>query len=226
MQIELAPKLRFEAAEIATEVVASLGARGGGKSNGAAVMVECLLDAGVPVIVVDYVGIWFSLRLSPDGKTPSRFKIPVLGGPHGDVALAPGAGAEMKRLPANFFDTNASIMVNLGGQSVHLKVSKCPVGYVHYSTGYTPARSYAADHPFSERHSVLYSRKKDLEERSAVARKHAYSVIYSCVTCKQLVEVWPEVEPFVSPFMKAGSPQQMALAVPVKELNRQFGLGG
>ncbi len=42
MQIELAPKLRFEAAEIATEVVASLGARGGGKSNGAAVMVEAL----------------------------------------------------------------------------------------------------------------------------------------------------------------------------------------
>ena len=133
---------------------------------------------------------------------------------------------KMKRLPANFFDTNASIMVNLGGQSVHLKVPKCPVGYVHYSTGYTPARSYAADHPFSERHAGLYSRKKDLEDRAAVARKHAYSVIYSCATCKQLVEVWPEVEPFVSPFTKASSPQSVALMVPVKELNRQFGLGG
>jgi uncharacterized protein len=92
-EVELAPGLSFDASELATEVVASLGARGGGKSNGAAVVVEGLLDAGVQVVVVDYVGIWFSLRLQPDGKTPSRFKVPVLGGPHGDVALAPGAGA-------------------------------------------------------------------------------------------------------------------------------------
>jgi hypothetical protein len=92
-EVELAPGLKFNASELATEVVASLGARGGGKSNGAAVVVEGLLDAGVPVVVVDYVGIWFSLRLQPDGRTASRFKIPVLGGPHGDVALAPGAGA-------------------------------------------------------------------------------------------------------------------------------------
>jgi uncharacterized protein len=91
--VDMAPRLRFNASEIATEVVASLGARGGGKSNGAAVMVEALLDAGIQVIAVDYVGIWFSLRLGPDGKTPSRFKIPVLGGPHGDVALASGAGS-------------------------------------------------------------------------------------------------------------------------------------
>lgn len=92
-EIELGLGLRFNASEIATEVVASLGARGGGKSNGAAMMVEGLLDAGVPVVVVDYVGIWFSLRLKPDGREPSRFMIPVLGGPHGDVALDPGAGA-------------------------------------------------------------------------------------------------------------------------------------
>lgn len=133
---------------------------------------------------------------------------------------------KMRRLPANFFDTDASIAVAMGGQVVHLKVPKCPVAYVHYHSGYTPAKTYAASHPFSERHDELYRRRKDLEERSATARKHAYSVLTSCATCKQLVEVWPEVEPFVSPFTKASSPQSVALMVPVKELNRQFGLGG
>lgn len=36
--IKLAPGLEFDAAKFATEVVASLGNRGGGKSNGAAVV--------------------------------------------------------------------------------------------------------------------------------------------------------------------------------------------
>ena len=92
-EIELAPKLKFNALDFACEVVASLGNRGGGKSNGAAVAAEELMDAGVQVIVLDYVSIWSSLRLAPDGETPSRFKIPVLGGPHGDLSLQPGAGA-------------------------------------------------------------------------------------------------------------------------------------
>jgi hypothetical protein len=91
--LHLARGLSIPAAELATEVVASLGNRGGGKSNGAAVIAEGLLAAGVPVVVLDYVGIWFSLRLSPDGKTPSAYAIPVLGGRHGDIGLAPTTGA-------------------------------------------------------------------------------------------------------------------------------------
>ena len=91
-EMELAVGLKFNALEFATEVVASLGNRGGGKSNGAAVVAESLLGAGVQIIVLDYVGLWFSLRLEPDGKTPSRFQIPVLGGSHGDIGLSASAG--------------------------------------------------------------------------------------------------------------------------------------
>jgi len=91
--IRVAKGLFFPAAEFATEVVASLANRGGGKSNGAAVIVEGLLRAEIPVVVIDYVGIWPSLRLKADGKTPSEFAIPVLGGPHGDIPLSPSAGA-------------------------------------------------------------------------------------------------------------------------------------
>lgn len=91
-KIHLAPGLTVPAAELATKVVAALGMRGSGKSNQMAVIAEQLLDAGIQVIVLDDVGIWFSLRLGANGKTPSGLNIPVLGGRHGDIPLLPTAG--------------------------------------------------------------------------------------------------------------------------------------
>jgi hypothetical protein len=91
--IHLARGLTLPAADLATEVVASLGQRGSGKSNGAAVVAEGLLAAGIQVIVLDHVGIWFSLRLDATGKHPSPYRIPVLGGQHGDIALVATTGA-------------------------------------------------------------------------------------------------------------------------------------
>ncbi len=90
--VHLARALTFPAAELATEVVASLGQRGSGKSNGAGVIAEGLLEAGVQVIVLDHVGIWFSLRLDDSGKHPSPYKIAVLGGQHGDITLVASTG--------------------------------------------------------------------------------------------------------------------------------------
>ena len=91
-KIHLGRGLSFDARELATEVTALYGMRGSGKSNTAAVIVEGCLASKVQVIILDYVGIWPSLRLEPDGKTPSRFSIQVLGGRLGDLALTPGSG--------------------------------------------------------------------------------------------------------------------------------------
>lgn len=90
--INIARGLTLPAAELATEVIASLGQRGSGKSNGAGVVAEGLLAAGIQVIVLDHVGIWWSLRLDEDGKHSSPYKIPVLGGQHGDLALVATTG--------------------------------------------------------------------------------------------------------------------------------------
>lgn len=90
--IRLGKHLTFPADELATQVVCAFGMRGSGKSNVMALAAEGMMDASIPIIIVDSVGIWFSLRLQPDGKTPSRFKIPVLGGAHGDIDLQPTAG--------------------------------------------------------------------------------------------------------------------------------------
>ena len=95
--IHLARGLTLPAAELATKVTGAFGIRGSGKSNLMAVVVEGMLTAGVQVIVMDPVGIHFSLRLAPNGKSPSEFQIPVLGGRHGDLVLQPTAGEVVGR---------------------------------------------------------------------------------------------------------------------------------
>lgn len=91
--VHLARGLTLPAAELSTLVVGLLGNRGSGKSNTAFKIIEGQLDAGIPVIVLDYVGLYWSLRLDEDGKRASRFHLPVLGGPHGDITLVPSTGA-------------------------------------------------------------------------------------------------------------------------------------
>ena len=105
--LSLGRGLKVDPTKLATQVVAALGMRGSGKSNSMAVIAEGLLAAKIPVVVLDYVGIWFSLRLQPDGKTPSPYKIPVLGGMHGDISMQPTAG----KLVAEALAKNASSAV-------------------------------------------------------------------------------------------------------------------
>ena len=72
--------------EAVTETFAILAKRGAGKTYTAAVLVEELLKAGLHVVVVDPVGVWWGLRASADGAHEG-LPIVVLGGEHGDVPL-------------------------------------------------------------------------------------------------------------------------------------------
>lgn len=70
-----------------TQKFACLGISGSGKTYGAGKFVECLLDAGAQVVVIDTIGNWGQgLRLAADGKSPG-IPVPILGGEHGDVPL-------------------------------------------------------------------------------------------------------------------------------------------
>lgn len=79
-------------ADIATEAVAFIGARGSGKTHAAGKLFEELHDAGVQVVWLDPVGVAYGLRLARDGKA-AGLPVPVFGGLHGDVPLEPGGGA-------------------------------------------------------------------------------------------------------------------------------------
>lgn len=117
--ITLAPGLTVPASELATQVVAALGMRGSGKSNAMAVIAEGLLAADVQVIILDYVSIWFSLRLDETGKRPSPYQIPVLGGRHGDTVLVPNAGTVVAQALA---ESGSSAVLDVSGFS---KTARC-----------------------------------------------------------------------------------------------------
>jgi uncharacterized protein len=90
--IRLAHGLSFPAAELATKVTGAFGIRGSGKSSLMSLVCEQLIEARIQVIILDPVGVHWALRVAADGRTPSPYKIPVLGGRHADLVLAPTTG--------------------------------------------------------------------------------------------------------------------------------------
>ena len=74
-----------------TETFAVIGRRGRGKTNGAGVLVEGIVRAGQPVVVLDPTGAWWGLRTSADGTKPG-LPVVIFGGDHADVPLESTAG--------------------------------------------------------------------------------------------------------------------------------------
>lgn len=77
--------------EAVTQTFALLAKRGSGKTYTAAVMIEEMAAAALPVAVLDPVGVLWGLRASADGKGPG-LPVVILGGEHGDVPLESTAG--------------------------------------------------------------------------------------------------------------------------------------
>jgi len=91
MKLHLAKDLALPL-DAVTQTFAIFGKRGSGKSNGATVLVEELLTANLPIVVLDPVDAWWGLKASFNGKGPG-FPVYVFGGPHGDLPLESTAGA-------------------------------------------------------------------------------------------------------------------------------------
>lgn len=77
--------------EAVTETFVILAKRGSGKTYTAAVMAEEMLDNGLPVCVIDPIGVWWGLRSSADGKREG-YPVVIFGGEHADVPLEGSAG--------------------------------------------------------------------------------------------------------------------------------------
>ncbi len=70
-----------------------VGTAGSGKSYNAMSRIERLLERHARVACIDPLGVFWGLRLTPDGKSESGFNIPIFGGPHGDLPLTEHSGA-------------------------------------------------------------------------------------------------------------------------------------
>lgn len=99
-------------AEALDDRLAWLGTAGSGKTYNAGVGVERLLMSGARVVIVDPLDVWWGLRLDPAGQKPSRFKLPIFGGAHGDLPLTELAGALIGETVATMAE---SCIISLGG---------------------------------------------------------------------------------------------------------------
>ena len=80
-----------------TQTFGFLARRGAGKTYAATKLFELLVGAGAPCIALDPVGNWYGLRLARNGKSPG-LQVPVFGGLHGDLEIAPDSGGAVARM--------------------------------------------------------------------------------------------------------------------------------
>ncbi len=85
--------IEIPATEYASQGNAILGIRDSGKSYTATVIAEQLLDAGIPFIAFDPIGVWRFLKVPGKGK---GYKI-VVAGDDGDLPLTPESAPEIVR---------------------------------------------------------------------------------------------------------------------------------
>ena len=91
MQLNIAPDFGFPL-EAVTETIAILAKRGSGKTYAAAVLVEEMVKAGLPVVVVDPIGVWWGLRSNAQGDGPGLLVV-IFGGDRADLPLGENMGA-------------------------------------------------------------------------------------------------------------------------------------
>lgn len=110
----LAPDLRLAETlvlpkEVVTAKIAVLANSGAGKSYCGMKLAELMLGIGAQIVALDPVGIWYGLLSAADGKGPG-FRVLILGGAHGHLALSPRAGAAVA---AFLVKTGVSAVVDL-----------------------------------------------------------------------------------------------------------------
>jgi uncharacterized protein len=106
------PPLQIPITEFASQGNALLGIKGSGKSYGATYLAERLMDAGIPIIAFDPIGIWRNLKIAAKGKA---YPIVVAHPDNGDLPLTPHSAPEIVRAAMK---ENISLVIDL--YSMHL----------------------------------------------------------------------------------------------------------
>lgn len=98
--IELSPDLHLDAAKFPILKTAILGLPDSGKSYTAMKLAEELLELQVPIVVLDPVGIWHSLKIgrpAKKGKAHPGYKVVIAGGEHADIPLTVKTAPEIMK---------------------------------------------------------------------------------------------------------------------------------
>lgn len=107
-QIHLSRHFSLDAVDYAGQGNAILGIRDSGKTYTGTKAAEGLLDAGIPIIVYDPIGIWKNLKIGV-GKHKG-YPVVVAGGEGSDIRLTPGNAVEIVRAAMK---ENVSLVIDL-----------------------------------------------------------------------------------------------------------------
>ncbi len=110
-EILIAENLSFDPSQAATQRHAWIAGSGGGKTYGVGRFVEQLFAAECPSLIFDTVGVWPSIRVAADGKSPG-LPFVVFGGDHADVPIDLARGRELARV---LVAKNASAVIDVSG---------------------------------------------------------------------------------------------------------------
>jgi hypothetical protein len=100
-------KISIPVSDYASQGNAILGIRDSGKSYTATAIAEQMMDAGIPIIAFDPIGIWRYLRVPGAGK---GYEVIVAGGKQGDLPLTAQGAQEIVRAAIR---ANVSLVIDL-----------------------------------------------------------------------------------------------------------------
>lgn len=117
-KINLSKSFSIQAVDYANQGNSMIGIRGSGKTYGAGVVAEQLLDAGIPIIVFDPTGVWQNLRNGVDGNP--GYQVVVAGGMFADLPLTEANAVEIVDAALK---AGVSLVLDLKGMSTSNKSS-------------------------------------------------------------------------------------------------------
>lgn len=145
MNIQLSPSYSIPAVDYANQANAVLGIRGAGKSYTAMKAAEQLLEAGIPIVVFDPVGVWKNLK-NGTGDHPG-YQVVVAGGEGSDIRLTKDNAVDIVRAA---MQEGISLVIDLyseelANKSTWIKVVQETVDLLMYGN-----KSYSLRHIFLE----------------------------------------------------------------------------
>lgn len=123
----------------------------------------------------------------------------------------------MDGLPEGWLPTQSDDNVYFAGQWAHVEFGE-PLRFTYKDSRNFP--KFAADSPATKLFEDIEARKHKLREARSETAAKVNGLLCEATTMKKLLEIWPEVEPFIPP---STTPVYLP-AVPRDEVNALLGL--
>lgn len=157
---------------------AFVGTSGSGKTYAAGTEVERLLQKRHRVVISDPLGVWWGLRLQPDGKTPSPFDVVLFGGKHADLPITATSGRLIGETVATMSESAIVALDSLSSATARRRFMLDFLDAIYEATDPAKVEPYhlvldeadlwAPQKPVENDHKLLQSRTEEIVRRGRV----------------------------------------------------------